>query len=677
MSDDTKQLTIELQQTKARILELRDTLSYHNDRYYNQDDPEISDFEYDKLSLELRKLESEYPEFASESSPTKKVGGTSKRELKKMEHDVPVISLQDVFSKAEVIDFVNKMHEELGEDTEFVVEKKIDGLSVVLRYYDGVFKEGITRGDGHIGEGVYENLLEISSIPKEIDAKLSYLEVRGEVYMSTENFEAVNERQIELEKKTFANPRNCAAGTLRQLDPTIVRERKLDIFVFNLEICNGKEFNSHSETLNWLTEQGFTTSPGFTICKTAEEVWEAISEIGKQRWKLPYGIDGAVVKVNSLKDRKSLGFTSKVPRWAVAYKYPPEEKKTVVEDIKVQVGRTGRMTPLAILKPVRLAGTTVQKATLNNQDFITEKDVRIGDTVIVRKAGDIIPEVVGVDLKKRPEGTVPYTLPETCPICGGKTEREKDGAHTHCINNECSARSEKSIIYFASKSAMDIEGMGPSTVEALINDKYIKDISDIYHLEEHADELIEKGIIGKKKSVDNLIKAINKSKDNDIDKLIAGFGIRNVGKQSAKTLAANFKDMDEVVNASYEDIVGLQDFGDVVATDVVEFFGKDKTKEMLAKLKEAGVNMKSKAAESKKDDRFKGMTFVLTGTLPTLKRNEAQAIIESFGGKASSSVSKKTTYVLAGEEAGSKLTKAESLGVAIINEEQFMEMIKE
>ena len=661
---------------KDRIEELRELIQYHNNRYYNEDSPEISDYEYDKLSLELRKLEKEHPEYVTEDTPTKRVGGTVKRELKKVEHDIPVISLQDVFSKEEVYDFVNKMKQELGEDVQFVVEKKIDGLSVVLRYYNGVFKEGITRGDGHIGESVYENLLEIKTIPKEIEAKLPYLEVRGEVYMSNESFELVNQKQEELEKKLFANPRNCAAGTLRQLDPAIVRERNLDIFVFNLEISEGEAFSSHAETLNWLQEQGFVVSPHFVICKTADEVWNEIQKIGKERWKLSHGIDGAVVKVDSLSDRSQLGSTSKVPRWAVAYKYPPEEKKTIVEDIKIQVGRTGRLTPLAILKPVRLAGTTVGKATLHNQDFISERDVRIGDTVLVRKAGDIIPEVIEVIKAKRPENAVPYVLPKECPICGAPTEREKDGAHTHCTNPDCSAKSTRSIIYFASKGAMDIEGLGPSSVEALIGEGYVKDISDIYHLAPYKDELIEKGIIGKKKSVENLLKAVEKSKQNDIDKLIAGFGIRNVGKQSARVLAAHFTNMEEVMNATYEELIQLPEFGETISQDIVDFFKQDKIHHILEKLKEAGVNMQSKINESKKDDRFAGKTFVLTGTLPTLTRDQASEIIQSYGGKVSGSVSKKTSYVLAGEEAGSKLVKAQNLGITILSEEQFNEMIK-
>ncbi|SHJ99153.1 DNA ligase (NAD+) [Hathewaya proteolytica DSM 3090] len=660
---------------EQRIIELRKLIEYHNDRYYNLDDPEISDFEYDKLTQELKALENKYPEYASNFSPSQKVGGTAKRELRKAEHDVPVISLSDVFSKAEVISFVEKMREELGPDTKFVVEKKIDGLSVVLRYYQGVFKEGITRGDGLVGESVYENLLEIKSIPKEIPAKLPYLEVRGEVYLSNENFRLVNEKQEEMDKKLFANPRNCAAGTLRQLDPTIVRERQLDIFVFNLEVCDGMEFKSHSQSLQWLEEQGFTVSPGYYICNTCDEVWNAIETIGKERWNLSHGIDGAVVKVDDLNHRKRLGNTSKVPRWAVAYKYPPEEKNTVVEDITIQVGRTGRLSPLAILKPVRLAGTTVSKATLHNQDYIKDKDVRIGDTVLVRKAGDIIPEVIKVVMEKRPQGTEPYFIPDTCPICGSKTERDKDGAHTHCTNPECSAKSLKGIIYFASKNAMDIEGLGPSTVEELINHGYIKDISDLYRLAPYKDELIEKGIIGKKKSVENLLRAVEKSKENDIDKLITGFGIKNVGKQAARTLAAYFNNMQEVTKASYDVLIKLPDFGDTMAKDIIQFFSKEKNLLIIDKLYDAGVNMTSKINESKKDDRFAGKTFVLTGTLEVYTRDEASEIIQNFGGKVSGSVSKKTSYVLAGEEAGSKLTKAKDLGVEVISEEQFKGMI--
>lgn len=660
---------------QERMNELYRLMDYHNERYYNQDDPEISDYEYDQLSLELRRLEAEYPLFMRTDSPTQRVGGTAKRELKKVKHDVPVISLQDVFSKEDVYDFVEKMREELG-DPEFVVERKIDGLSIVLRYYDGVLKEAITRGDGQIGESVYENALEIRTVPKTVPSKLPYLEVRGEVYMCTESFEMVNKKQMETGGKIYQNRRNSAAGTLRQLDSAVVRERQLDLFVFNLEICQGKKFRTHSETLEWLAEQGFDVSPGFTICRTADEVWDAICKIGEIRWSLDYGLDGAVVKVNDLEQRSRLGMTSKVPRWATAYKYPPEQKETVVEDIVVQVGRTGRITPLAILKPVRLAETTVGRATLHNQDYIDEKDVRVGDTVIVQKAGDIIPEVLSVVKEKRPEGTVPYRLPEVCPICGAPVEREADGAHMHCTGDECYAKDSRSIAYFVSKDAMNMDGFGPSAVEALISEGYIKNIADIYQLHNDRDRLIEEGIIGKEKSVTNILNAIEKSKGNDIDRLITGFGIKNVGKQSAKTLAQNFASMEEVMAADAETLMALPDFGAVVAEGIVDFFGKEKNREMVRKLAEAGVNMKSLAAQTRKDDRFAGKTFVLTGTLPSMKRDEAQAIIESFGGKCSGSVSKKTSYVLAGDEAGSKLTKAQTLGIPIIDEEQFKTMIQ-
>lgn len=657
-----------------RVAELRKIIEYHSDRYYNLDDPEITDFEYDKIVQELKKIEEEYPQFSTASSPLKKVGGIAKRELRKVEHDVPVISLQDAFSKEEVYRFVSKMNEELL-DPSFIVEKKIDGLSVVLRYHDGIFTEGLTRGDGYTGESVYENLLQISSIPKVIPAKLSYLEVRGEVYISNKNFELVNSNQEELGKKLFANPRNCAAGTLRQLDPNIVGERKLDVFIFNLEIAQGMEFDSHSEALKWLEEQGFPITPDYKVCKTADAVWDEIAKIGKDRWDIPFGIDGAVVKVDSLADRNQLGTTSKVPRWAIAYKYPPEQKKTEILDISIQVGRTGRLTPLALLKPVKLAGTTVGKATLHNQDFIDAKDIRIGDTVLIQKAGDIIPEVIEVIKEKRPANSARYIIHEACPICGEKTERESEGAHTHCINPDCPAKAEKGIIYFVSKDAMNIEGFGPSAVRLLISNGYIKDVSDIYYLEPYRDELIEKNVIGKQKTVDKLLDAISKSKDNDIDRLITGLGIKNLGKQSARVLAANFKDMDAIVHAAYDQLILLPDFGKTMVQDLIDFFRQEKVQLILERLKKAGVNMKSKASQDKKDDRFFGKTFVLTGTLAHLSRDEASAIIQNYGGKVSGSVSKNTTFVLAGEGSGSKLQKARELGISIISEEAFQKLI--
>lgn len=655
--------------------ELYKLIAYHNQRYYDNDDPEISDYDYDQLSLELRRLEAENPLFVHADTPTRHVHGESKREFKKVKHDVPVVSLQDVFSKEEVYDFVERIRSEI-KDPVFAVERKIDGLTLVLRYHDGKLTDAITRGDGAVGEGVYENALAIRSVPKTIPEELPYLEVRGECYMSTASFEAANRKQLEEGGKVYQNRRNSAAGTLRQLDPKVVAERGLDIFVFNLEISEGKSFSSHIESLEWLQSQGFATSPGIAKASTADEVWAAIENIGNTRWDLNFAIDGAVVKLDSLSDRQKLGMTSKVPHWAVAYKYPPEQKETIVEDIVVQVGRTGRMTPLAILSPVRLAETTVARATLNNQDYIDEKDVRIGDTVIVQKAGDIIPEVLRVVKEKRPASAAPYHMPEFCPVCGAKAEREEGGVHLHCSGDNCPAKDSRAMAYFISKDAMNMEGFGPAAIESLISEGYIKSIPDIYMLDQYKDRLIEEGIVGKEKSVSNILAAIEKSKANNIDRLITGLGIRNVGKQSAKTLAAKYADMNELMNASPMELMTLPDFGEIAANDIFDFFSSEKNREMIIKLGQLGVNLKSLSALEKKDDRFKGMTFVLTGTLPTMKRDEASAIIESYGGKASGSVSKKTTYVLAGSDAGSKLAKANELGVKIIDEDEFKKMIK-
>ncbi|MBQ3578884.1 MAG: NAD-dependent DNA ligase LigA [Firmicutes bacterium] len=659
---------------RKRMEELYALIDYHNDRYYNQDDPEISDYEYDALSVELRKLEAEFPMFARKDSPTARVGGTARREFRKVEHDVPVISLQDVFSKEEVFAFVERVLSEQPE-AEFSVEKKIDGLTLVLRYRDGKLTDAITRGDGAIGESVYENALVIDAIPKEIPAKLPYLEVRGECYMSTESFEAANKKQLETGGKIYQNRRNSAAGTLRQLDPAVVKERGLDIFIFNLELCEGRTFTSHLETFEWLRSQGFPVIEEPLRAKTAEEVWRAIEHIGDIRYSLNYGLDGAVVKVDSLAMRRQLGMTSKVPRWAVAYKYPPERKETVLEDIVVQVGRTGRMTPLAVLSPVRLAETTVARATLHNQDYIDEKDIRIGDTVIVQKAGDIIPEVLSVVKEKRPEGSRPFVMPAFCPVCGAPAVKDADGAHLRCSGDQCPAKDSRSMAYFVSKDAMNIEGFGPSAVEALISEGYIRTIPDIYRLKDHRERLIEEGIIGKEKSVGNVLDAIEKSKDNDIDRLITGLGIRNIGKQTAKVIARNFKDMGEVMDADASRLMELPDFGQIMADDMTAYFASEKNRRMIDELKELGINTTSRSMGEKKDQRFAGLTFVLTGTLPTMTRDEASAIIESFGGKASGSVSKKTSYVLAGEAAGSKLTKAQQLGVPVIDEEAFRKMI--
>lgn len=664
-----------VEDVKKQIEQLRSLITYHNEKYYDQDAPEITDYEYDQLLKQLKNLEARYPQYVSSDSPTQKVGGTVKRELRKVKHDVPVISLQDAFTKTEVYDFVEKVKTQIP-NAKFVVETKIDGLTVLLRYRNGELMEGITRGNGEEGESVYENLLEIDAVPKRIPTDLSYLEVRGEVYMSNETFEKILQKQQKSGGKTYKTARNLAAGTLRQLDPSIVKERKLDLFVFNLEIAEGKTFTSHAETLQWLSSLGFPVVPAYKFCTTADEVWKSIAEIGEKREGLPFGIDGAVVKVDNLNDRKVLGSTSKVPRWAIAFKYPPEQKETVIEDIQVQVGRTGRLTPLAVLKPVKLAGTTVSKATLHNQDYIDTKDIRIGDTVVIQKAGDIIPEVIKSVPEKRPPHAVKYTIPKTCPICHSPTVRDEDGADIRCSGNECYAQTIRGIIYFASKDAMDIEGLGPSSVESLMSEGYIKNIADIYFLKPYRQELIEKGIVGREKSVDNLLNAIEKSKDNDLDQLITGFGIKNVGKQTARVLASHFADLDEISNASYDQLVKLPDFGETVANSVLQFFSQTSTKTLIEQLKKAGVNTQSKVSEKSNDDRFAGKTFVITGTLPSLKRDEATRLIQMHGGKVSNSVSKKTSFVLAGEAAGSKLSKAEQLGITIIDEAEFFQMLK-
>lgn len=663
-------------QVKQRMEELIRQIEYHNDRYYNLDDPEISDYEYDQLYLELRSLEMAYPELVQNNSPSQKVGGTVKRELRKVAHDVPVISLQDAFSKEEVFQFVQRIQKEI-QNPVFVVEKKIDGLSVLLRYHNGVLTEGITRGDGEIGESVYENLLVIPSIPKTIPAKLPYLEVRGEIYMSFEAFEKVNSKQAETGEKTYQTARNLAAGTMRQLNPVIVKERDLDIFVFNLEISRDKDFTSHVETLKWLEDQGFPVTPDYAVCSSAEEVWTAIEQIEQKRWSLPYGIDGAVVKVDNLQERIRIGMTSKVPRWAIAFKYPPEQKETIVEDIHIQVGRTGRLTPLAILKPVKLAGTTVSRASLHNQDYISEKDIRIGDTVIVQKAGDIIPEILRVIPEKRPKGSdEPFIIPDTCPMCGSKAAREKNGADIRCTDANCFAQSIRKVIHFASKDAMNIEGMGPSSVEALMTQGYIENFADIYTLRNHREELIERGIIGREKATDNLLQAIENSKENDIDRLITGLGISNIGRQSARVLAQNFSDIKAIQNASYDQLIALPDFGEVMVKEIMDFFAKQETIELLEKLRSVGVNMESQSAEKKADNRLEGKTFVITGTLPGMTREQAKEMIQNSGGKVSGSVSRRTSYVLAGKEAGSKLKRAQELGIPVISEEDLMAMLR-
>ena len=662
-------------QAEIRIQELRKQLEYHSNCYYNLDSPEISDYEYDRLMQELKLLEKEYPDTVTGDSPTQKVGGMAKREAGVLvRHNVPMLSLQDVFSKEEVEEFVEEMQEQL-EDPEFVVEYKIDGLSMALRYEEGELKTAVTRGDGvNFGEDVTVNAKVIPDVKKKLKVPVEYLEIRGEVYMKNQDFERVNEMQELNGKKAFANPRNCAAGTLRQLDSKITKERGLSMFVFNIQQVRGREFKTHTQGYEYLKQNGIPVIDGYRVCRSKEEVWEAVCAIGENRGNLGYDIDGAVVKINSLADREKLGATSKVPRWAVAYKYPPEEKETTLLDVELSVGRTGRITPTAIFEPVRLCGTTVSRATLHNQDFIDELDIRIGDRILVYKSGEIIPKIRKVLKEKRPEHAKPYHLPDTCPACGAKTEREKDTADLKCTSPSCPAQLERHIINFVGRDAMDIKGFGTVYVEELVRLGYLKDIADIYVLKEHREELIAQGIIGKEKNTDKLLSAIEKSKENDAYQLLTGFGIPNVGKAAAKSILREFGSIKNLQKADEESLKNVNDIGEVSARCILDFFAEEKNKKIVERMERYGVNMESK--EQPAGDKLAGMTIVVTGTLPTLGRKEAAALIEQQGGKVSGSVSKKTTMVLAGENAGSKLTKAQELGIQVISEEELLAMLK-
>lgn len=663
-------------QAEDRISELRKQLEYHSNRYYNMDSPEITDYEYDMMMQELKKLEKEFPEMITKESPTQKVGGTAKREAGVLvAHNVPMLSLQDVFSKEEVEEFVLQMQEQL-DNPEFVVEYKIDGLSMALRYEEGELKLALTRGDGiNFGEDVTENAKVIPDVKKKLKVPTEYLEIRGEVYMKNADFDCVNEMQELNGKKTFANPRNCAAGTLRQLDSRITKERGLSMFIFNIQQVRGMEFKTHTEGYEYLKKNGIPVIDDYKVCHTKEEVWEAICAIGENRGNLGYDIDGAVVKLNSLADREKLGATSKVPRWAVAYKYPPEEKETTLLDIELSVGRTGRITPTAIFEPVRLCGTSVSRATLHNQDFIDELDIRIGDTIQVYKSGEIIPKVRKVIKEKRPESAVPFKIPEVCPVCGAKTQREKDTADIKCTSPSCPAQLERNIINFVGRDAMDIKGFGTVYIEELVRLGYIKDVADIYTLKEHREELIEQGIIGKEKNTDKLLNAIEKSKENDAYQLLTGLGIPNVGKAAAKGILKEFKNMETLEKATMEELQGVNDIGEVSARCITDFFADGKNQELMKRLRSYGVNMQALETVGA-GTKLEGMTFVITGTLPNMDRKEAAALIEKQGGKVSGSVSKKTTYLLAGESAGSKLTKAQELGINIIDEAQFLTMLE-
>lgn len=660
---------------EERIKELREQINYHSDCYYNQDNPEISDYEFDMLMRELKELEKEHPELVTEDSPTKRVGGTAKRTAGVLvRHNVPMLSLQDVFSREEVCEFVEQMKEQL-DDPEFVVEYKIDGLSMALRYENGALVTALTRGDGvNFGEDVTANARVISDVKTKLKDAPEYLEIRGEVYMKNEDFERVNEQQELLGKRLFANPRNCAAGTLRQLDSRITKERGLSMFVFNIQQVRGISIETHTEGYDFLKKQGIPVIDNYRVCKTADEVWAAIEAIGENRGNLGYDIDGAVVKINRYSDREKLGATSKVPRWAVAYKYPPEEKETKLLDIELSVGRTGRITPTAIFEPVRLCGTSVSRATLHNQDFIDELDIGIGDTIVVYKSGEIIPKVKEVKKDKRPEGWKRFVIPDTCPVCGARTEREKDTADIKCTSPNCPAQLERHIINFVGRDAMDIKGFGTVYIEELVRLGYIKDIADVFELKNHRGELIEQGIIGKEKNTDKLLDAIEKAKKNDACRLLTGFGIPNVGKAAAKAIMKHFKTMENLENASVEELMAVNDVGEVSAECIRRFFRNQKNRELLEHLKRLGVNMESEETQTI-ESALTGKTLVVTGTLPTLGRKEAAELIEKYGGRVSGSVSKKTDFVLAGENAGSKLTKANELNVPVITEEELYRMI--
>lgn len=661
---------------KKQIDELKKKILYHNDLYYNQDNPEIEDAQYDELMRQLKKLEAENPELITKDSPTQKVGGMAKREAGVLvKHDVPMLSLQDVFSAEEVETFVDNMQKEL-DNPEFVVEEKIDGLSLALRYVDGELKLAVTRGDGVVqGEDVTANAMQIKDIKKKIKEKLPYFEVRGEVYMTREAFSLVNEKQELLGKRLFANPRNCAAGTLRQLDSKITKERNLSMFIFNLQKVEGIELKSHTQAYEFMHKQGMKIIHSYKVCKTKKEVLQAIEEIGNRRGDLDYDIDGAVVKINDFAQREKLGATSKVPKWAIAYKYPPEEKETKLLNIELSVGRTGRITPTAVFEPVWLCGTKVERATLHNQDFIDDLDIRIGDTIKVYKSGEIIPKVRCVIKEKRPQDSKPFIIGDTCPVCNAHTIHD-DKADIRCSNPHCPAQIERWIINFVGRDAMDIKGFGMMYIKTLIENGYLKDPADIYYLHNYRDELIAKGLIGKEKNTDKLLNAIEKSKQNAPWRLLTGLGILNIGKSASRSLINHFHSFDDIAKATEEEIKQVADIGEISAKLVYEFFHDEENIALLNKLKEANVNMAEEKTE-KTSDKFQGLTFVLTGTLETMGRSEASEIIQSLGGKASGSVSKKTSYVIAGANAGSKLTKAESLGVKIITEQEFLAMVKE
>ena len=655
------------EEARVKVAELTKELNYHNDRYYNHDDPVISDYEYDAMLRDLENLEAEYPQLLSPTSPTQRVGGSRGEKFSPVTHTVPMESLHDSFSHDEIRDFDRKVREAISHPV-YVVEPKFDGLSVSCEYRNGVFVRGSTRGDGIVGEDVTENLMTIKSLPKRIENAPAFLEVRGEVYMSVATFERIVSDQENRGEKPFKNPRNAAAGSLRQKDAKITASRSLDIFVFNIQAVEGESFSTHSQTLDYLTEAGFPTATYYT-CESVDEVLEEIERIDNHRGDLPCDIDGAVVKVNNLADRELLGSTAKFPRWAEAYKYPPEEKETELLDIEINVGRTGALTPVGIFRPILLAGTTVSRATLHNEDFINERGIRIGDIVRIRKAGEIIPEVLSV--ANHNENGVPFRFPEFCPSCGSKIIREEGEAAARCTNTDCPAQLLRHLIHFVSRDAMDIDGLGPAVLEQLLNSGMIKSFSDLYRLQ--LDPLAQLDRMGLK-SAQNLIDAVEKSKSAEIYRLVYALGIRHIGEKAAKLLCEHFLSIDNLFTATVEEISAIDGYGVIMAESVADYFSLEATRELIDELKALGVQMKP-LQKQVKEGVFLGKTFVLTGTLPTMSRKEASVLIENNGGKTSSSVSKKTDYVLAGEDAGSKLTKAQSLGVTIITEADLLNMI--
>ena len=654
---------------KERINELSELLIDANYRYHVLDDPKMPDYEYDRLLRELEDLEKEYPDFAREDSPTKRVGGTALSQFEEVVHPVPLMSLQDVFSMEELNDFLGKTLS-AETDTVFSVEPKVDGLSVALEYVDGKLVRGATRGDGNVGEDVTENIKTIRSVPMTIENAPPRLIVRGEVYMPKKAFQKLNQRREEEGKPLFANPRNAAAGSLRQLDPKIAAKRGLDIFIFNIQLAEGISFTSHCETLEYLKKLRFKVIP-YEKLSGIQEIDAKVAAINDNREQLPCDIDGAVIKVDDLAARERLGATAKFPKWAAAYKYPPEIKPTVVEDIVVQVGRTGVLTPKAVVRPVRLAGTTVTNATLHNQDFISQRDIRIGDTVLIRKAGEIIPEILEVDISKRPQGAQPYQLPQVCPVCGAKTQQDEDGAFLRCTGAECPAQLSRNIAHFVSRDAMDIEGFGSAIVDALIEKDLIHSPADIYYLrQEDLESLWKSG----KTAAAKLLASIERSKEQDVSRLIYALGIRQVGAKTGKVLAAAFGDLDGMLAASQEELTQIPDVGSITAESIHQWSVQEQSRHMVERLRQAGVNFNSKRVIS--DDRFAGKVFVLTGALSKFTREEASEKIELLGGKTSGSVSKKTSYVVVGENAGSKERKARELGIPILTEDAFLELIR-